>query len=418
MTSKQEEATFANSNGCLPAKSKLPYKFPGGLDILKIQYDHLPNKKLLAFQSQFFRKLDPTFSIHLFGGTGYITTDPRNVEAVCNSRFSGKLTSDYAIQGADNLSEFGLGTRRDGCLRFLGEGIFVHDGPAWKHSREVLRRQFARVNTAGLADILEEYVEGLVSSLAKEDGLVDLQPAFFHFTLLTTTALLFGEAVTVLAVKDQKDFEQSFERASEVTAIRLRLADLFFLYTPKSFKRSCDIVKRFADHFVQKALAHQETHGKDEALKHFPFILELYEDLKDPILVRDQLVNVLLAGRDTTACTLSWAFCKYLHLCSQVTKYCSPSSTPSTEAPKAADRSLGYSPGASKSYQAGPSKAAILESGSRRDLATLPSDTHQRQVCNGDHAPAQRRWPRRRVADHAAKGHGRRAVSLPHASKH
>lgn len=94
---RQEEAAFAKSNGCLPVKSKLPYKFPGGLDILKIQYDQLPNKKLLAFQSQFFHKLDPTFSIHLFGGTGYITTDPRNVETVCNSRFSGKQTSSYPI---------------------------------------------------------------------------------------------------------------------------------------------------------------------------------------------------------------------------------------------------------------------------------------------------------------------------------
>lgn len=174
----------------------------------------------------------------------------------------------------------------------------------------MLRRQFARVNSAGLADILEEYVEDLVAGLAKQQGVVDLQPAFFHFTLLTTTALLFGEAVTVLASKDQEDFEQSFERASEVTAIRLRLADLYFLYTPNSFKRSCDIVKQFADHFVQKALAHQHLHGTDEAVKHFPFILELYEDLNDPVLVRDQLVNVLLAGRDTTACTLSWAFCK------------------------------------------------------------------------------------------------------------
>lgn len=93
LTGIQEETAFAIANGCLPVKSKLPYRIPGGLDLLKVQYDQLPKKKLLAFQSQFFHRLAPTFSIHLFGGTGYITTDPRNVETVCNSRFSGKLTS-------------------------------------------------------------------------------------------------------------------------------------------------------------------------------------------------------------------------------------------------------------------------------------------------------------------------------------
>jgi cytochrome P450 len=201
--------------------------------------------------------------------------------------------------------DFGLGLRRPGCLPFLGEGIFVHDGLAWKHSREVLRRQFARVQANNL-EIFEEFVEDLVSSFAKSKGTVDLQPAFFRFTLGTTTALLFGESVTGLAEEEQAEFAQSFDHASEVTAIRLRLAEFCWLYTPKKFRKSCDVVKRTAEHFVQKALQHERDHGREEALKHYPFILELYEDLNDPIRVRDQLVNVLLAGRDTTACTLSW----------------------------------------------------------------------------------------------------------------
>lgn len=186
----------------------------------------------------------------------------------------------------------------------------MHDGQAWKHSREVLRRQFARVNSANLAVILEEYVESFVASLGKESGIVDLQPHFFRLTLTTTTALLFGETVTALSEEDQREFAHNFDHASEITAIRLRLADLYWAYTPKSFQQSCDAVKRFADQFVQKALAHEHVHGREEALRYFPFILELYEDLNDGVLVRDQLVNVLLAGRDTTACTLSWAFCR------------------------------------------------------------------------------------------------------------
>lgn len=181
----------------------------------------------------------------------------------------------------------------------------MHDGLAWKHSRETLRKQFARLQLNSL-EIFEEFVEDLIATFSKSSGIVDLQPAFFRFTLLTTTALLFGEAVTILSDEDQKAFSHSFDHASEVTAMRLRLADLCWIYSPRTFKKSCKTVKRCADYFVQKALLHEPEHGKEDALKHFPFILELYQDLQDPVRVRDQLVNVLLAGRDTTACTMSW----------------------------------------------------------------------------------------------------------------
>jgi hypothetical protein len=65
-------------------------------------------------------------------------------------------------------------------------------------------------------------------------------------------------------------------------------------------------VKQYADHFVAQALRDMEQNGLEAASERYPFILELYEGLKDPALVRAQLVHVLMAGRDTTACLLSW----------------------------------------------------------------------------------------------------------------
>lgn len=92
-----------------------------------------------------------------------------------------------------------------------------------------------------------------------------------------------------------------------ITALRLRLADVHWLYKPRKFLQACDVVKRYADHFVQKALqGTPEEEESEEASDAREFIVELYKELKDSGLVRDQLVNVLLAGRDTTACTMSW----------------------------------------------------------------------------------------------------------------
>ncbi len=105
----------------------------------------------------------------------------------------------------------------------------------------------------------------------------------------------------------QDTFANNFDYASMISALRLRLADFHWLYKPKKFRDACAVVKQYADHFVGQALKARDKIGQEAAYEKYPFILDLYEHLKDPFLVRDQLVHVLIAGRDTTACLMSWA---------------------------------------------------------------------------------------------------------------
>ncbi|KIY00210.1 uncharacterized protein Z520_03895 [Fonsecaea multimorphosa CBS 102226] len=232
-----------------------------------------------------------TFAAYMFGLVGYFTSDPRNIKAITETHF----------QAAD----MGLGVRRPACYPFFGEGIFTQDGPAWKHSREMLRRQFARVQARDLETFTDQ-VETLISSFRDSKGIVDLQPAFFRFTLATTTALLFGESIETLSAAEQNEFAEHFDSATWVTAVRLPLAHLSFLYNTPSYRKSCRIVRRYADHFIERAFKYARKHGQGEATEKYPFIFDLYTEYQDRSLVRDQLVNVLLAGRDTTACTMSW----------------------------------------------------------------------------------------------------------------
>ncbi|ELR09120.1 hypothetical protein GMDG_03700 [Pseudogymnoascus destructans 20631-21] len=51
-----------------------------------------------------------------------------------------------------------------------------------------------------------------------------------------------------------------------------------------------------------------KNNGEKAASEKHAFILDLYKELQDSILVGDQLVHVLIAGRDTTACLMSWEF--------------------------------------------------------------------------------------------------------------
>lgn len=64
--------------------------------------------------------------------------------------------------------------------------------------------------------------------------------------------------------------------------------------------------------FVEQAMNDREDVTKTTDEK-YAFIQDLYDEYKDPILVRDQLVNVLIAGRDTTAALLSWTLYDISH---------------------------------------------------------------------------------------------------------
>ncbi|KAL8888941.1 MAG: hypothetical protein Q9192_006101 [Flavoplaca navasiana] len=285
----QADEAFGRAHGCLPMENVLPYKWPLALDILKRQYDVLPSQRLLASYTEDMEKM-PNFEIHLFGQIGYMTIDPKNIESMLSTRFE----------------DWGLGSRRAGLFPMLGEGIFTQDGRPWKHSRELLRRQFVRINFKDLSTF-GRHVDDLIDGLASSDSVVDLQPAFFRFTLATTTALIFGEPASGLRSADHETFAESFDYASMISAIRLRLADLEWVYKPKAFRKACKVVKEYASQFVDEALKSRVGDELSPRTESEALIQDLYAELQDPELVRDQLVHVLIAGRDTTACLMSWA---------------------------------------------------------------------------------------------------------------
>ena len=205
------------------------------------------------------------------------------------------------------MLEWELGSSRTALSPMIGRGIFTQDGQAWKHSRDILRRQFVRIQYHDMS-VFEGPVNDLLSGLLSSRGVTDLQPAFFRFTLATTVSLIFGEPSNTLLQSDHDAFERSFDYTSLISAMRMRLADLCWLYTPPAYLQACTLVKNYASHYVQYAMADRDENGEEAATKRHPVILDLLKELRDPEIVRDQLMNVLIAGRDTTACLMSWAW--------------------------------------------------------------------------------------------------------------
>ena len=150
--------------------------------------------------------------------------------------------------------DYGLGSRSAGLFPLLGKGIFTQDGRPWRHSREVLRKQFARMQYQNLT-VFNEHIENLLHELSlAPTGIVDLQPHFFRFTLSITTDLIFSEPVSTLGDDLQTSFGDSSDYVSLISAICVRLADLLRLYNTRKYKEVCAVVNRYADNFVSRAL--------------------------------------------------------------------------------------------------------------------------------------------------------------------
>lgn len=193
----------------------------------------------------------------------------------------------------------------------------------------MLRPQFARDQVADL-EAEEIHVQDLMQHLPVDEAgwtqEVDLSPMFFRLTLDSATEFLFGRGVgsQLAALPDNRQAQKSkgqldwttfapaFDAGTHTLGQRGRLADMYYLYNPKSFRDNCKEVHRFADYYVNLALNPNQAPEKDPETgskkEKYIFLQELVKATRDPVELRSQLLNILLAGRDTTAGLLGWVF--------------------------------------------------------------------------------------------------------------
>lgn len=209
--------------------------------------------------------------------------------------------------------DFGLGERRRVFAPLLGDGIFTQDGDAWASSRGVLKRAFRCKDNQVLASI-EDAVDKLVAQIFG-NSVVDLQPLFFRFTLDTTSYLLFGHTLdefeSELGGDSAASFAAAFDEAQDFLARRGRLGPFYWMIDGSGFRETCARVHGYIDKAIHLAL--MESQSEDEKAGKC-FLDALVERTTNRKVLREQCLNVLLAGRDTTACLLSWTLYDF-HFC-------------------------------------------------------------------------------------------------------
>jgi cytochrome P450 len=137
--------------------------------------------------------------------------------------------------------------------------------------------------------------------------------------------LFFGKCTDTLSHTDEEEvqrFIDAFEYCQVMLAIRSRLGMFGTLYWTPHFKRECKTIHSYIDKLVSQAShSHNaeidpkaasadsdESSEGHKTRKRYIFLRQLMQQVRDPKWLRSELLNILLAGRDTTSSVLSSTF--------------------------------------------------------------------------------------------------------------
>lgn len=269
-----------------------------GWSQLALNHKAAKQRKLLEYSRARFLRNGPTFYIKAGFSKIVFTAEPENVKAMLATRFN----------------DWNLPDRRKAAFAPLfGAGIFTTDGAAWKHSRELLRPNFVRNQVADLATF-ETHVDHLIKALPRDGSTVDLSKLFFRLTIDSATEFLFGESTNCLTPGASSErtqaFADAFDRSQDAGGRASRnfpIVAQFFMSS--SIGKDIKYVHQFVDHYVKLGLEWRKKQDVEKSGstsdERYVFLHEIVKDIQDPIRIRSELLNILLAGRDTTASLLT-----------------------------------------------------------------------------------------------------------------
>ncbi|KAF9321599.1 hypothetical protein BG003_000915 [Podila horticola] len=199
----------------------------------------------------------------------------------------------------------------------LGLGIFAVDGHQWKWQRKMASHIF---NVKAFRSYTEEVfvresniVVDYLGKMADEGRVVDLQEIFYKFTLDSFGEVSFGQSFGCLDNPEEEvEFASAFDRLNTIVFNRLFEGGWQIREWATGVNK---VVAKDKKTITEFALNIIETRRKDGYHKPQKDLLQLFMDMEGddgkPLsseMLKDLVLNFIIAGRDTTAQALSWMF--------------------------------------------------------------------------------------------------------------
>eukprot|EP01088_Endostelium_zonatum_P001803 TRINITY_DN1215_c0_g2_i1.p1 TRINITY_DN1215_c0_g2~~TRINITY_DN1215_c0_g2_i1.p1 ORF type:complete len:497 (+),score=75.59 TRINITY_DN1215_c0_g2_i1:188-1492(+) len=229
-----------------------------------------------------------------------VSSEPKNVSYILQENFKNYVKGPFIHDPLEEL---------------LGEGIFTVDGERWKKQRKTASHLFKVKELKLMADVFVEHGNELVQILKNnQDQLVDLQDLFSRLTLDSIGQIAFGTPIGSL--HKPVAFSHAFNTA------QLESEDRFINFWWKAtrgfntkMKQAMKTIDEFAYSIIAQTRKEVEANPvpdpNDTKINLLKSYMYMKDDNGEPFsdrYLRDIILNFLLAGRDTTAQTLSWMF--------------------------------------------------------------------------------------------------------------
>ncbi|VVB03466.1 unnamed protein product [Arabis nemorensis] len=265
----------------------------------------LHGDNLYDYETEIARK-KPTFRFLSPGQSEILTADPRNVEHMLKTRFDNYSKGENARENLGDL---------------LGHGIFAADGERWKKQRKLASFEFsARVLRDFSCSVFRRNASklvGYVNEFALSGNSFDAQDMLMRFTLDSIFKVGFGVELRCLDgfSKEGEAFMKAFDEGNVATSSRYidplwKLKRFLNIGSESRLKKSVTTIDKFVYRLIttkRKELAKEkDTAVREDILSRF-----LVESEKDPEnmndkYLRDIILSFMIAGKDTTAASLSW----------------------------------------------------------------------------------------------------------------
>ncbi|KAF9116297.1 hypothetical protein BGX27_003605 [Mortierella sp. AM989] len=242
-----------------------------------------------------------TFSMPVLGRT-FMVNDPAVLEHVLKTNF-------WAYEKGPKL--------RDSMEDLLGSGIFNADGQHWKWQRKMASHIFNvkafRDYTSNVFVRESNIVAAYLDTIAEKGTTVDIHDILLKFTLDSFGEVSFSQSFGCLDDPEKEvEFAAAFDRLNAVISERLFRGPWKMLEWMTGLNKQVAKDKKIIVDFALNIIRHRRAHGFDKPQKD---LLQLFMDLKDddgkPLsddMLKDSILNFIIAGRDTTAQALSWMF--------------------------------------------------------------------------------------------------------------
>jgi len=210
-----------------------------------------------------------------------------------------------------NFQNYVVGkTRQDNLKDFLGVGIFTSDGEFWKEQRNLAKLSFANAKLDAMLKVFIQHGEELLAIIEeqnKKNQSIEVQSLFLSYTLDCSGEILFNHPVGSLHA--QIPFQKAFDFLQVEIEKLIAIPFLRYIPSPK-YNAALKVCNDFVAEIIQRAKSDQHLAERNDLLAQFMTMRDENGNLqiKDDQYLRDLLMNFLIAGRDTTATTLTWLF--------------------------------------------------------------------------------------------------------------